>query len=205
MNFKTQNFFKNVFRKKSKEEKLMSLRVQLGMLIKDLSNLIFEDELKVKYARSSNKADLRAERRIKDAYNALFVLDRAQEDLENVNSDEQLASIVKRTSHVLAKLNMKAEGTKKIGGQFYKWQAEEIDERIVKEPSQKLDVKYEDVNVSEDIVERLLKGQGLDQCIQEDRIRLENQPTDYIPPLASDGNSVEENYQQILNNLQNEV
>lgn len=170
--FKTKRIFKDSFRKKSMHEKQYALRVQMNMIMESLKNILIIETNKVRRGRMEGLKDLRAEERVKNAYSALFALTNAERELENIQTDEELASVIRKTGRVLAKVNSQADRSSQIGRKFFEWQADEMMERIEDHNAQTIKVPMVDgTNVSDDIVERLLADQHVEDCIRKDMLR----------------------------------
>ena len=209
--FKTKRIFKDSFRKKSMNEKQYALRAQMHMIMENLKTILTIETSKVRRARMEGLKDLRAEERVKNAYSALFTLSNAENDLENIQTDEELAAVIRKTGKVLASVNSQADKASQIGGKFFEWQADEMMERIENYGGHTLKVPMVDgTNVSDDIVERLLDDQLVDDCIRKDMLRASgdtvaadiNLNDPMLRDLSQEGQkNVDEQFKQIYTDL----
>lgn len=191
---------------KSHTEKVLELRSQITELCSSLDILIAENTLLVRRAANEGNSYHRAENRIKNAYYTRMVLQSAMEDLEEVENDAQLAKVVNKASRTILRLNSLADFSPKIGEKFLTWQADILGERnkenAVKEaiPTKETD----EFTVPENLIDRLLSGETIEECLEQDRDFLEGEYT-VSPAMAGELKDVDAKFNDLLKDLKQNV
>ena len=191
---------------KSHTEKVLELRSQITELCSSLDILIAENTLLVREAKNEGKSYHRAENRIKNAYYTRMVLQSAMEDLEEVENDAQLAKVVNKAGRTILRLNSMADFSPKIGEKFLKWQADILGERnkenAVKEaiPTKETD----EFTVPENLIDRLVSGETIKECLEQDRDFLEGEYT-VSPAMAGELKDVDTKFNDLLKDLKQNV
>lgn len=130
--------------------------------------VIVERELRaIRYSRERRRDNPKAVTNLKNAYYALTVINRAQERLREITTIQELSKAMNEMGAVLKMMN-------RISGR-----AEKVDDRQIRKDLRKMD-KAEgrdgtgmqnifqaplDTLVDDDVVERLLKGASLEECL----------------------------------------
>lgn len=191
---------------KSHAEKVLELKAQMTYLSSTLDALITENLLQVQKAQRENKSNHRAENRIKNAYYTRMVLESAKEDLEEVENDNQLARVINKTSRTLFRLNSMAEFSPKIGESFLKWQAETLGERNVENATKEAipTKESEQFTVPGDLLERLLGGETISECLEGDRDFLEGDYS-FTPAMAEGIQDIDKQFEDIVKDMKRGV
>lgn len=198
---------KKLTRKKPLSEKVLELKAQIHVLEDDLEAHIMRDTAEVKRCRAAGTNNLRAEARIKNAYYTLLLLRMARDDLNEVQTDSALNSVINGTGRAIAKLNCLADFSPKIGEKFFNWQAEILNERAVKKPEKNANTPFgNEVNLSEDIVNRLVAGQFVEDCVNVDWTRITNNGIDgYSTDYMNFSSEEQENIDEFLAKAREEM
>lgn len=156
--------------KKSRDEVILDLDVQLRRL-EEQYNIIINRELRaVRYSKKHNAENPRAVNKIKNAYYGLGVVKQAQENLREVRSGHELCKTMNEMGSALKVLN-------RISGMSEHVNAGSINRQINKmnKNSDRRDGGMEDIFrtsiddlVGDDIVERLINGESPANCLAGD-------------------------------------
>lgn len=201
---KIKRTFRKKFRKVSLTEKVMNIRSQFYLLKNELNAHVMLDIYKIKAARANGKTDESAEARAKNGYYTRLLLEQAEADLENVVSDAELNRVINKAGKAIAKLNGMADFSPKIHMTFMNWQVDALNERMTKKPELvKLPEMEESVSLPENIIDRLLAGELISDCIKNDRFIIEN---DGIPQFDYESKSdTDAKYQKNLAELMKKI
>ena len=168
---------RSFFRKENSlsPEKLAETGVRLSGLEKRYRQMIRMETERVRAARNNRKEDARAEAKLKNAYYALSIVRAAREQLHYVSTVEALREAMNEMDTVLNMLNTAYGKTAKVGGRNLKKRAAQVaaaqeeDGRLASLFAQPIDVLVDD-----DVLERLARGDSVDDCLdQEDSIKVD--------------------------------
>lgn len=191
---------KNKLRKETKEEKMLELRTQITTLSDELEAHIDDELSKIRQSREKGIENSRAKTRLENAYYTRLLLDQARDELKDIKTDEGLNKIINKTGFLLARLNLKADFSPKIGSGFFNWQAGTLNERMVKKIETEIRPGVDETAELPNIIDRLVKGEHLSKCIDDDRLLIQNNGI-----LDSSLDEYENDYRKILNEMRNEM
>lgn len=150
------------------DQKIMEAGVRLRALDKKY-RVIIEKELRViRYDKvNKHKDNLRAISKLKNAYYGLTIVNTSRERLSEITSTQELNKALNETGNILKLLNGIDGGSEKVKKFTLNYQLKKQDKAIAKEeggisPVFKTPI---DTLVEDDVVERLLGGQTLDDCL----------------------------------------
>lgn len=172
--------------KKSRDEVILDLDVQLRRL-EDQYNVIINRELRgVKYSRKQNKENPRAVSKIKNAYYGLGIVKQAQENLREVRSSHELCKTMNEMGAALKVLNRLSGSSEHINKYTINSQINKMNKNNDRRDGGMDNVFKTSINdlVSDDIVERLLGGESVQNCLDGDSGSFLNMP--FSPDILSD-------------------
>lgn len=157
----------------SVEVKIMQTRAKLDQISKKYKMVIETEARNIRYNRVHNTSvtsDEKSVKKIKTAYYAMNIVNQAKVRLVDIETSEQLASALNQMTAALKSINQ-------LYGHSEKVHARKLNKEIGKmqggtdsseKQLEKVFRKREDFDevVSDDVVERLIKGESVDKCIQ---------------------------------------
>lgn len=157
-------------KKKSRDEVILDLDVQLRRLEEQYSIIINRELRALRYSKKHNAENPKAVNKIKNAYYGLGVVKQAQENLREVRSSHELCKTMNEMGGALKVLN-------RISGESQHVNAGSINRQINKmnQNTDRRDGGMENVFrtsiddlVGDDIVERLMNGESPTNCLAGD-------------------------------------
>lgn len=157
-------------KKKSRDEVILDLDVQLRRLEEQYSIIINRELRALRYSKKHNTENPKAVNKIKNAYYGLGVVKQAQENLREVRSSHELCKTMNEMGGALKVLN-------RISGESQHVNAGSINRQINKmnQNTDRRDGGMENVFrtsiddlVGDDIVERLMNGESPTNCLAGD-------------------------------------
>ena len=149
-------------------ENLAETGVRLRGLEKKYRLIVRMETEKVRTAREKRKEDERAQLKLKNAYYALSIVRAAREQLQYVSTVESLCEAVKEMDQVLKMLDTAYAKTARAGGRWFTNRAASTVERGGDGRLARLFAQPIDVMVDDDIVDRLARGDSVDECLEKD-------------------------------------
>jgi tetratricopeptide (TPR) repeat protein len=159
--------------KKTVDQQILDARVELEKA-RSKNQLVIDVEIRnVRYARKnhlSQAQEARSIAKIKNAYYSLGVIDKAKIRLNDIATTQELASAMNNISSALEKINLiYKKGEKPKTGKYYK-QSGKLDKAIEKSDKilNNMYHKVENIDdlVSDDVVERIIKGESAEDCLR---------------------------------------
>lgn len=172
--------------KKSRDEVILDLDVQLRRL-EDQYNVIINRELRaVKYSRKQNQENPKAVNKVKNAYYGLGIVKQAQENLREVRSNHELCKTMNEMGAALKMLNRLSGASEHVNRGQINRQINKMNKNADSRDGGMDNVFKASINdlVSDDIVERLLSGESVQNCLAGDSGSFLNMP--FSPDILSE-------------------
>lgn len=171
----TNPFSKN---KKSKDEMMLDLDIQLRRL-EDQYKIIINRELRaLRYSRKNHSENPRAVGKIKHAYYGLGVIKQAQENLRDVRTTNELFSTMNEMGSALKVLNRISSSAERPHSFTIDRQIKKMDKNAARREGGMENVLPTSIHelVSDDVVERLISGDDINNCLAGDSEAFVNMP-----------------------------
>ena len=171
----TNPFSKN---KKTKQEMILDLEVQLRRL-EDQYKIIINRELRaLRYSRKNHSENPRAVGKIKHAYYGLGVIHQAQENLRDVRTTNDLFSTMNEMGAALKVLNRISSSSERPHSYTIDRQIKKMDKNAARREGGMENVLPTSIHelVSDDVVERLMSGDSIADCLAGDSEAFVNMP-----------------------------
>ncbi len=150
---------------------------EIGVKLRELKTrykVIIERKLRmIRHNREINKVDKDAEEGLKTAYYSLIMVERAQEKLVQIADDRELCKAMNDMSSVFKMMNGLSKPSQKINDIILKMRIERMEGKSVnnserieeQEKMMKDSLKPVDKIVSDEIIEKLINGTSLQDCL----------------------------------------
>lgn len=171
----TNPFAKN---KKSQQEMILDLEVQLRRL-EDQYKIIINRELRaLRYSRKNHSENPRAVNKIKHAYYGLGVIRQAQENLRDVRTTNDLFATMNEMGTALKALNRISNSTERPRSGMIDRQIKKMDKNAARRDGGMENVLPTSIHqlVSDDVVERLMSGDSINDCLCQEGDAFVNMP-----------------------------
>lgn len=168
--------------KPSIDQQIMEAGVRLRALQREY-RVVIERELRaVRYSKSQKKENPKATANLKSAFYALSVVNKAQARLREITSAQELAKAMNEMSAVLKLINGIDGKTEKVNTKSLNSGIKKMDKNAAKSDEGQANVFTQPLDelVDDSIIERLLKGDSLDCCLNDEEDLVQNL-TDVIP------------------------
>ena len=164
--------------KKSREEVILELDVQLRRLEENYNVIIMREMRALKSSKKYNKENPRAVSKIKNAYYGLGVVKQAQENLREVRTSHELCQTMNEMGDALKALNRLAGVSERVNSGMINRQINKMyggADRRDGGMDNMFKASIHDL-VGDDIVERLLSGEKVEACLAGDGGDFMNMP-----------------------------
>lgn len=173
-------------RKKTRDEVILDLDIQLRRL-EDQYNVIINRELRaVRAGRAQNRENPKAVTKIKNAYYGMGIIKQAQENLREVRTGHELCQTMNEMGAALKVLNRLSNNSERIHRYTINRGIEKMNANADRRDGGMDNVFKTSINdlVSDDIVERLLSGEKVSNCLAGDSGSFMNMP--FSPELMAE-------------------
>jgi len=171
----TNPFSKN---KKSKDEMILDLDIQLRRL-EDQYKIIINRELRaLRFSRKNGSENPKSVGKIKHAYYGLGVIKQAQENLRDVRTTNELFSTMNEMGSALKILNRISSSTERPHSFTIDRQIKKMDKNAARRDGGMENILPTSIHqlVSDDIVERLMSGDSINDCLCQEGDAFVNMP-----------------------------
>lgn len=172
--------------KKSRDEVILDLDIQLRRL-EDQYSIIINRELRaLRYSRKSNNDNPRAVNKIKNAYYGMGIVKQAQENLREVRSQHELCRTMNDMGAALKALNRISGMSEHVNAFNINYQVERMNKISDRRDGGMGQVFKTSINdlVGDDVIERLISGETPANCLNGEGGTFLNMP--FSPELMAD-------------------
>lgn len=162
-----------LFQKKEKqttEEQILEVGVRLRALDKKYRVLIEKELRQIRYDKTHRQKDnLRAISKAKNAYYGLTIVNTMRERLADITSTQELNKALNETGSILKMLNKLDVKSEKVKSFTLNWQLKKHDKAMGKMEGGMDNVFREPIDalVDDTVIDRLVKGESVDRCLDE--------------------------------------
>ena len=156
--------------KPSIDQQIMEAGVRLRALQRKYRVMIERELRAVRYSKTQKKENPKATANLKSAFYALSVVNKAQARLREITSEQELAKAMNEMSAVLKLINGIDGKTEKVNTKSLNAGIKKMDKNAAKSDDGTANafVQPLDELVDDSIIERLLKGDSLDRCLNDE-------------------------------------
>ena len=146
---------------------ILKLQAKLDLLNDRYNKLILAELPRLREKRETGRSEDKSIVRISDAYYGMLVIKEAKESLSEIETDEELNSVMNQMGNELKVLNYLSNGKEQADAAFIRKQIGQMRNRNKKE-EQPSGSAYKDIDgyVPSDLIERLLNGETPKACLK---------------------------------------
>lgn len=146
---------------------ILKLQAKLDLLNDRYNKLILAELPRLREKRETGRSEDKSIVRISDAYYGMLVIKEAKESLSEIETDEELNSVMNQMGNELKVLNYLSNGKGQADASFIRKQIGQMRTRNKKE-EQPSGSAYKDIDgyVPSDLIDRLLNGESPKACLK---------------------------------------
>lgn len=172
--------------KKTRDEMILDLDVKLRRL-EDQYNVIINRELRaVRYSRKHNTENPKAVNKIKNAYYGLGIVKNAQDNLREIRSEHELCKTMNEMGTALKALNRLSGSSEHVHSYTLNRQINKMNQNADRRDGGMGNIFKTSIDelVSDDVIERLVGGESVKNCLDSDGGTFINMP--FSPEMMAD-------------------